>query len=140
MITKAAIVLSALLAFGAIAQAEPALEQIGEFNIREANQGVGVDARHFYAVDNETIAKYDKKTGKLVKMWQGEKGGPIKHFDSAMVMEGKIYLAHSNYPEWPMTARWRSSTPRRLSMLARIASASSGDRSPGWTGTTATGG
>ena len=106
MSNRAAIVLSALLVFGVVPQsgAEPVLQQIGEFNVPEANQGVGVDAKHFYAVDNEIIAKYDKKTGKLVKKWQGDKSGPIKHFDSAMLMEGKIYLAHSNYPEWPMTS------------------------------------
>ena len=104
MSNRAAIVLSALLVFSAVAEsrAEPVLEQVGEFNIPEANQGVGVDAQYFYAIDNQTIAKYDKKTGKLVKKWQGDKSGPIQHFDSAMVMEGKIYLAHSNYPEWPM--------------------------------------
>ena len=103
---KAAILFSVMLVFGAVTKsaAEPVLQQVGEFNIPEANQGVGVDATHFYAIDNQTIAKYDKKTGKLVKKWQGDKNGPIQHFDSAMVMEGKIYLAHSNYPEWPMTS------------------------------------
>ena len=78
--------------------------QIGEFTIPEANQGVGVDARHFYAVDNFAIGKYDKKTGKLVKKWQGDKTGPILHLDSAMLMDGKLYAAHSNYPQWPMTS------------------------------------
>lgn len=103
---KAAILFSVMLVFGAVTKsaAEPVLQQVGEFNIPEANQGVGVDAMHFYAIDNQTIAKYDKKTGKLVKKWQGDKNGQIQHFDSAMVMEGKIYLAHSNYPEWPMTS------------------------------------
>src|SRR5688572_30140686 len=80
------------------------LQQIGEFTIAEANQGVGVDARHFYAVDNYAIGKYDKKTGKLVKKWQGEKNGTILHLDSAMLMNGKLYAAHSNYPQWPMTS------------------------------------
>ena len=84
--------------------AAPVLEQIGEFTIPEARQGVAVDAQHFYAVDNYAIAKYDKKTGKLVKKWQGSKDGPISHLDGAMVMDGKIYAAHSNYPEWPMTS------------------------------------
>ncbi len=101
------IALSALLVFGAVATARaepPVLVQIGEFVIPEANQGVGVDAKHFYAVDNRAIGKYDKATGKLVKKWQGPKGGPVKHLDSAMVMDGKIYAAHSNWPEWPMTS------------------------------------
>ena len=46
--------LAGLLAFGLAAEsrAASALEQIGEFNVPEANQGVGVDGRHFYAVDN----------------------------------------------------------------------------------------
>jgi hypothetical protein len=92
----------AVLAFGAFAK--PTLEQVGEFAVPEANQGVGVDDRHFYAVDNQTIGKYDKKTGKLVKKWSGDKKGPILHLDSAMVMDGKLYAAHSNYPEWPMTS------------------------------------
>jgi hypothetical protein len=84
--------------------AAPVLEQIGEFAAPEANQGVGVDARYFYAVDNHAIGKYEKTTGRLVKKWQGEKTGPILHLDSAMVMDGKLYAAHSNYPQWPMTS------------------------------------
>ncbi len=102
----AAYLLGAFLALGLTAEsrAAPALEQIGEFTVPEANQGVGVDARHFYAVDNYVIGKYDKSTGKLVKKWQGDKKGPVLHLDSAMLMEGKLYAAHSNYPQWPMTS------------------------------------
>lgn len=98
--------LTALLLLGGAPAAFAAmtLEQIGEFAIPEANQGVGVDDRHFYAVDNRTIAKYDKKTGKPAGKWQGPKEGPILHLDSAFLMDGKIYAAHSNYPEWPMTS------------------------------------
>jgi len=87
-----------------VASAAPSLEQVGEFVVPEANQGVGVDDNYFYAVDNQTIGKYEKKTGKLVKKWVGDKKGPILHLDSAMLKDGKIYAAHSNYPEWPMTS------------------------------------
>jgi len=80
------------------------LQQVGEFTVPEANQGVGVDDRFFYAVDNQVIAKYDKKTGRLVAKWQGPKEGPILHLDGAYVRDGKIYCAHSNYPDWPMTS------------------------------------
>jgi hypothetical protein len=93
-----------LLAAAAAVTAKPTLQQIGEFVIPEANQGVGVDDRYFYAVDNQTIAKYEKKTGKFVKRWQGAKTGPILHLDSAMLMDGRIYCAHSNYSDWPMTS------------------------------------
>ncbi|HWQ69345.1 MAG TPA: cycloisomerase [Patescibacteria group bacterium] len=106
MSKTATYLLAAFLALGLAAEsgAAPALEQIGEFTVPEANQGVGVDARHFYAVDNYVIGKYDKKTGTLVKKWQGDKKGPILHLDSAMLMDGKLYAAHSNYPQWPMTS------------------------------------
>lgn len=100
----AAFLLAATLAFATQSGAAPALEQVGEFRVPEANQGVGVDAEHFYAVDNHVIGKYDKKSGKLVRKWQGPKAGPVLHLDSAMLMDGKLYAAHSNYPQWPMTS------------------------------------
>jgi len=96
--------LAVLAAAPLVALAAPSLEQVGEFVVPEANQAVGVDDNYFYAVDNQTIGKYDKKTGKLVKKWVGDRKGPILHLDSAMLKDGKIYAAHSNYPEWPMTS------------------------------------
>jgi len=97
---------AAFLALGLATEssAAPVLEQIGEFAVPEANQGVGVDANHLYAVNNYVIGKYDKQTGKLVKRWQGDRKGPLLHLDSAMLMDGKLYAAHSNYPQWPMTS------------------------------------
>lgn len=111
--------LAALLFFigATAAMAASSLKQIGEFVVPEANQGVGVDDRYFYAVDNRQIAKYDKKTGTLVKKWQGEKNGPIVHLDSAMLMDGKIFCAHSNYSEWPMTSSveiWNADTMEHI--------------------------
>jgi hypothetical protein len=93
------------------------LTQIAEFPAPEANQAVGVDDRYFYAVDNQAIGKYDKKTGKLVKRWQGPKEGPIIHLDSAFVMDGRIYCAHSNYSAWPMTSSleiWDAATMEHI--------------------------
>ena len=43
------------------AVAKSTLQQIGEFTVLEANQGVGIDDRYFYAIDNQTIAKYDRE-------------------------------------------------------------------------------
>ena len=96
--------LAALLFTVLAAQARPALEQFADFDVPEANQAVGVDEKFFYAIDNQVIGKYEKASGKLVKQWKGPKDGPIQHLDSALVMDGKIYCAHSNYPEWPMTS------------------------------------
>lgn len=84
--------------------AQPTLTRTVEFPAPEAGQGVAIDATHFYAIDNTTIAKYDKATGTLVKRWVQEKDGPLVHLDGAVVRDGKIYAAHSNYPQWPMTS------------------------------------
>ncbi|WEX86640.1 cycloisomerase [Sinorhizobium garamanticum] len=78
-----------------------AADSVRELAVPEANQGIGVDADHFYAVDNRTIAKYDKASGERVAVFEGPQDGPIKHLNSAVVIDGEIYAAHSNFPEWP---------------------------------------
>jgi len=98
------IVTALVLSAAAMSASGATLEQIREFEIPEAYQGVGVDDRYFYAVHNQVIAKYEKRTGKPAGKWEGPKDGPIVHLDSALIMNGKIYAAHSNYPEWPMTS------------------------------------
>ena len=108
ILTALAAALAVATSFGpAQADGGPAAmksETVATYTIPEANQAVGVDADHFYAIDNRTIAKYDKTTQKLVQTWERPKGGAVKHFDSAAVVDGKIYIAHSNYPEWPIAS------------------------------------
>jgi len=87
-----------------VVSAQPSFTEVAEFSIPDAGQGVGVEARFFYAGDDTAISKYEKKTGTLVKRWTQDKGGPLIHLDGAMVRDGKIYAAHSNYPAWPMTS------------------------------------
>jgi hypothetical protein len=92
-------------------------ELIQRFQIKEARQGVGVDADAFYAVDNTVIAKYDKKTGTLIAKWEGDATGSAIHLDSATVVDGKLYAAHSNYPAWPMTSSvevWDAATMKHI--------------------------
>jgi hypothetical protein len=88
------------------AQPEPPVmtsEVLDTFVIPEVNQGIGVDAEHFYAVDNTTLAKYRKDTQELVEVRDYADMGAL-HFDSAAVVDGRIYVSHSNYPTWPMTS------------------------------------
>jgi len=70
----------------------------------EAVQGVAVDKHHFHAIDSRAIGKYERTTGRLVKRWEEDKGGPILHLDSGVVVRGRLYCAHSNYPKLPMTS------------------------------------
>ena len=78
--------------------------KVNEFDAPEARQGVAVDENYIYVVGSTEIAKYDKKTNKLLNKWVGKEDGPIKHLDSGVIVNGKLYCAHSNYPEIPMTS------------------------------------
>jgi hypothetical protein len=105
LLSFAAILFAALPAMAE--EAGPPLgtsELLQRFQIKEARQAVGVDADAFYAVDNTSIAKYDKKTGALLAKWEGDANGSAIHLDSAAIVDGKLYAAHSNYPAWPMTS------------------------------------
>jgi hypothetical protein len=72
------------------------------FPAEEAIQGVAVDKEAFYAINNYAIGKYDKRTGKKLAEWKGEKGGPIIHLDGGAVVRGKLYCPHSNFSQTPM--------------------------------------
>jgi len=79
-------------------------EEVRRFVAAEARQGVAVDDRHFYAISNRRIGKYDKYTGERVGGWEGAPDGPIIHLDSGIVLDGRLYCAHSNYPGVPMVS------------------------------------
>src|SRR5690606_38789034 len=71
------------------------------FPAQEAFQAVAVDAEHFYAINNRAIGKYRKDTGERVGGWEDEAGGPVIHLNAGLVVDGKLYAAHSNFPQTP---------------------------------------
>lgn len=97
-----ALIGATLAGLSATVEAQTTFTQVAEFSIDDANQGVGVDEDYFYPVDNTVIAKY-KKDGTFVARRDYKSLGMI-HLDSAVVIHGKIYAAHSNYRRFPMTS------------------------------------
>ena len=67
----------------------------------DVKQGVAVDDEYFYAISNTRISKCDKGTAKVIATWQADtkKRGyeHFKHLNSGVVVEGKLYCAHSRY-------------------------------------------
>lgn len=63
----------------------------------EATQAAAADTQFIYAVASTKIAKYDRATGQKL----AESSGPAKHLNSAFLMEGRLYCAHSNFPQKP---------------------------------------
>lgn len=82
---------------------------LATFEVPEARQGIAVDEKSFYAVNNFTISQHDKVTGELTKQWSDKE--KLIHLDSGMIYDGRLYAAHSNYPGFPMTSSvevWQS--------------------------------
>ena len=99
-----AIALALMTSIAAAAQSARELVEVARFAAPEARQGVAVDRDHFYAITDRGIGKYDKTSGALLAKWESPKNGPIIHLDSGVVVDGKLYAAHSNYPAEPMTS------------------------------------
>lgn len=71
----------------------------------KASQGVAVDSKYFYAISNIKITKHDKTTGAQIAVWEANSKKPgqahFKHMNSATVIDGKLYAAHSRFPIAP---------------------------------------
>ncbi len=79
-------------------------EELRRWKPRGANQGVAVDAKHFYGIGNYVVGKYDKTTGERVAEWVGLRGGATIHLNGGLVQDGQLVLAHSNFPQLPMAS------------------------------------
>ncbi len=95
-------------------------QELKRFKAEEAHQGVTVDDAYFYAITNAAIGKYRKDTGERVGVWKEAKDGHIKHLNAGLVLDGKLYCAHSNYPEMPMKSSveiWDAQTMQHLESM-----------------------
>ena len=72
------------------------------YDVPEAHQGVAADARFFYAVDNTVLAKYEIASGQLVDRWAGPRNGLIRHLNSCLADDGRLWCVNSNYSLTPM--------------------------------------
>jgi hypothetical protein len=79
---------------------------VQRFDADNAYQAVAVGQGAFYAISNVRLTRHDKKTGRALQQWDdgSQLSSPLSHLDSGVVLDGKLYSAHSNYPGWPMTS------------------------------------
>ncbi len=78
------------------------------FDSPDAVQGVAVDAEHAYAIGTRSIAKHDKRDGRLLARWRAvDEAGPrtgsslVRHLNGGVVHRGELYCAHSDWPASP---------------------------------------
>lgn len=65
----------------------------------QAKQGVVANRKYFIVFGNDSVVKYDKKTGNEVSSFYSNK---LIHLNSGILHGNKLYCAHSNYPNVPM--------------------------------------
>lgn len=78
--------------------------ELKRWRVMEANQGVAVDAEHFYGIGNHAIVKHRKDIGERVAQWFGPNNGTIIHYNSGWVEGKRLTLSHSNFPQLPMAS------------------------------------
>ncbi len=71
--------------------------------LRKHAQAIAVDSDCFYAIGNSSVAKYRRESGARITGWECPEGKPLIHLNSGVVLDGRLYCAHSNYPAVPMT-------------------------------------
>lgn len=92
-------------------------ESLSSFVAPEAKQGVAVDDEYVYVISNHAIAKYGKSSGRRIARWECPEGEPLVHLNAGIVLDGKLYCAHSNYPGVPMTSSIEIWDPNTLEHL-----------------------
>ncbi len=67
------------------------------FAAEESHQAAAAEGDHVYAITNDRIARYDRRSGKRLATSTGD----AEHLNSGFIWQGKLYCAHSNYPHTP---------------------------------------
>jgi hypothetical protein len=92
--------------------------ELGRWHVLEANQAAAVDAEHFYGIGNHALVKHRKDNGRRVAEWIGPRGGAIVHFNAGYIDDGKLVLAHSNFPQLPMASSLETHDANTLQPVA----------------------
>ena len=72
-------------------------KSVATIDAPEAHQAAAADEKFLYAIGSASIGTYDRATGQRVSISTGD----AHHLNSGFVFEGKVYCAHSNYPNKP---------------------------------------
>jgi hypothetical protein len=115
------LLLIAALQTGTAPQAEPetapvpvlVATEVRRLPAPEARQGAAADDAHIYAVNNNSLGKYDKRTGAKVGAWSGPRS-LFPHLNGCGAIGGELVCAHSNYPRIPMASSVEVFDPKTM--------------------------
>ena len=114
------LVLSLALAIQA-ATAPPTATELRRMPAVEAHQGVAADRRSVFAIDNSTIARYDRRTGRRMATWRGDPAR-FPHLNSCTRHDDALVCAGSNYPAVPMASQmlWFDTVTLKLRQVREL--------------------
>ena len=101
----------------------PGYTEVQRLASPHATQAAAADATRLYAISNTTVATYDRTTGKLLATASAE---GTEHLNSGFLHDGKLYAAHSNYPELPHESDIRVFDPDPARAMALVDALSTG--------------
>lgn len=84
------------------AGAEEYVEE-SRFCAKWAVQGVAVDSKYVYVIENTNISKFTKQ-GDSLTTWSVPRSERFRHINYGIVKGSKLYCAASNFPRYPMTS------------------------------------
>jgi hypothetical protein len=91
---------------------EAAYVEKSAFSSPYATQAAAADEHFVFAVSNKVIAKLDRATGAGLALSRGE----AAHLNSAILLEGRLYAAHSNFPLKPEQSDIRVLNPETMKL------------------------
>lgn len=107
-------VVAGLLAAQAAAQSPlvGAWSASGTLAAAEANQAAAADEKNVYAITNAKVARYDRASGQRVAISTGD----AQHLNSGFLWQGRLYCAHSNYPQIPEQSEIKVLDPESMQL------------------------
>ncbi len=98
-------------------QASLVAPEVSRIPAADADQGVVAGVRDLYAIDNNVIARIDRRTGKTVARWEGSKTH-YPHINSCILKGRLLVCAASNYPSVPQASSIETFDARTLKPVA----------------------
>lgn len=89
-----------------------AWKETGRVATKHANQAAAADEAFVYGIANAAVAKLDRKSGDLISISEGK----ASHLNSGVFVEGKLLLAHSNYPIKPESSQLMALDPETMKL------------------------
>ena len=81
----------------------PQAKVVRSWPVHLSRQAVATDQHYLYVINNTNIQKYRKSDGTMVRSWH-DPDSILHHMNSGIILNGKLYTCHSNYPASPMAS------------------------------------